>query len=349
MGKVLLMIILIFANYGAFANDGCAIYDAGTVKNAMPDQNWRGVLLKNARVWMYQIQDLETEESITALANTDYPLLIVEPNLNSKDLPSFNYGAMVKKLRKKTNGSRRLVLAYIDIGQAESWRTYFKEDWKAPGRWRAGEPDFLIRLDPDGWEGCYPVAYWDKRWQHIWLAPGGIIDRLAKAGFDGVYLDWVEAYDDDKVREAALKSNINPELAMINFIEKIGAVGKKITPGFLIVPQNAPFLIDSAPDRYAKAIDALAVEDTWFHGEGDAEWDDKKAGDQRSRYDGQGSTENRLIQYKKYLSRGLPVFSVDYCVKQKNAEVVYLEAKKAGLPSAGNTGVLVTHHRDPSW
>ncbi len=280
---------------------------------------------------MYQIQDLETKKSIADLADTDYPLLVVEPSLNHKDLPSFNYRAMVKKLKKKINGTRRLVLAYIDIGQAEEWRTYWKENWKAPGRWRAGRPDFLIRPDPDGWEGCYPVAYWDKRWQHIWLGHDGIIEKLAKAGFDGVYLDWVEAYDDDKVHKAALKANINPESAMIDFIEKIGAIGKKITKDFLIVPQNAPFLIDAAPDRYAKAIDALAVEDTWFHGQGDAQWDDSSAGDQRSRYEGQWSTRNRLIQYKKYLKRSIPVFSVDYCIKKKNAEFVYLEAKKAGL------------------
>ncbi len=229
------------------------------------------------------------------------------------------------------DGRRRLVLAYIDIGQAEDWRTYWAEDWVAPTSKKHGFPDFLITVDPDGWSGCYPVAYWDTRWKELWVGPDGIITTLAKMGFDGVYLDWVEAYDDDQVRRRAEQAKVDPELEMIQFIEEIGTLGKKIISDFLVVPQNAPFLIDEEPERYVRAIDALAVEDTWFHGAGDADWDDPEAGDLRNRYDDDWTTENRLLQYKKYLQRGLPVFSVDYCIKKNNVEQVYREARKAGL------------------
>ncbi|NOX34391.1 MAG: glycoside hydrolase, end-alpha-1,4-polygalactosaminidase [Deltaproteobacteria bacterium] len=290
----------------------------------------RRILLQQARTWMYQIQDINSEHAIQALADTDYPLLVVEPNYNDRD-NTFDCRFMVRALGKTINGAKRLVLAYVDIGQAENWRTYWKKEWVAPTFRKGGDPDFLVTPDPDGWEGCYPVAYWDQRWKDIWLGPGGIIPELAKLGFDGVYLDWVGAYDDEHVREAARQSNVNPGLEMIRFIEEIGRAGKEVTEGFLVIPQNAPFLIDEAPDRYAKAIDALAVEDTWFHGAGDADWYDPKAGDLRTRYDGQWSTDRQLLQYRKYLKRGLPVFSVDYCVKQENAAMVYREARKAGL------------------
>ncbi len=120
-------------------------------------------------------------------------------------------------------------------------------------------------------------------------------------------------------------------MEMIRFIEEIGAAGKTFTSDFLVIPQNAPYLIDASPERYVKAIDALAVEDTWFHGAGDAEWDSAEAGDLHRRHNGRWSTENRLVQYKKYLANGLPVFSVDYCVNRENAALVYREAKKAGL------------------
>ncbi len=290
----------------------------------------RQTRLHQAQTWMYQIQDLESDRAIQALADTDYSLLVVEPNQNHKDTP-FDCRRMVKTLKTMPNGSKRLVLAYIDIGQAEKWRTYWKENWVAPTFQKHGSPDFLVTPDPDGWEDCYPVAYWDRRWKDIWVGDNGIVSKLAKIGFDGVYLDWVEAYDDDNVRKAAQKAKVNPEIEMIRFIEEIGRIGKEITPDFLVIPQNAPFLIDEAPDRYAKAIDALAVEDTWFHGDADAEWNDPTAGDLRSRYGGQWSTENRLLQYKKYIKRGLPVFSVDYCIKPENAAIVYKEALKAGL------------------
>jgi cysteinyl-tRNA synthetase, unknown class len=290
----------------------------------------RRTRLHQAQTWMYQIQELESNRAIQDLANTDYPLLVVEPNHNHKGNP-FDCRRMVQKLKTMTNGAERLILAYIDIGQAESWRTYWKEDWVAPTFKNPGKPSFLVTTDPDGWEDCYPVAYWDQRWKNLWIREKGIVAELARLGFDGVYLDWVEAYDDDSVRKIARKTKVDPELEMIRFIEEIGKAGRKITTDFLVVPQNAPFLIDKAPERYAKAIDALSVEDTWFHGAGDADWNDPKAGDLRSRYGGQWSTKNRLVQYKKYLKRGLPVFSVDYCIKPRNAAMVYREALKACL------------------
>ncbi len=290
----------------------------------------RHVLLQKAQTWMYQIQDLDTDEAIKTLAGTKYPLLVIEPGHNHKDTP-FDSQRMLKMLQTMPDGRRRLVLAYIDIGQAEDWRTYWKKDWIAPTSKTHGFPDFLITVDPDGWEGCYPVAYWDKQWKDIWLKPGGIITELARMGFDGVFLDWIEAYDDDQIRNSAEEAQVHPEREMIRFVEEIRAVGKKIIPDFLIIPQNAPFLIDEAPERYAKTIDALAVEDTWFHGKGDVDWDDSEAGDLQNRHDGDWTTENRLLQYKKYLQRGLPVFSVDYCIKKKNVEKVYKEARKAGL------------------
>jgi cysteinyl-tRNA synthetase len=290
----------------------------------------RRTRLQQAQTWMYQIQNLESDRAIQDLANTDYPLLVVEPNHNHKGNP-FDCRRMVQTLKKTGKDEQRLVLAYIDIGEAESWRTYWKEDWVAPTFKKRGNPSFLVAPDPDGWGDCYPVAYWDQRWKDIWVGPNGIISQLAELGFDGVYLDWVEAYDDDHVRKVARKAKVNPELEMIRFIEEIGKVGKKTTPDFLVVPQNAPFLIDEAPNRYAKAIDALAVEDTWFHGAGDADWDDPNAGDLRSRYGGRWSTKSRLLQYRKYLKRGLPVLSVDYCIKPGNAAMVYREARKAGL------------------
>ncbi|PID76057.1 MAG: glycoside hydrolase, end-alpha-1,4-polygalactosaminidase [Deltaproteobacteria bacterium] len=290
----------------------------------------RHLLLQKAQTWMYQLQDLESDRAIQALANTKYPLLVVEPGHNQKEI-SFDSQRMLQVLHTMPDGRRRLVLAYIDIGQAEDWRTYWEEDWIAPTSQKRGFPDFLITVDPDGWQGCYLVAYWDRRWKDIWVGPDGIVATLAEMGFDGVYLDWVEAYDDEQVRKSAERAKINPEQEMIRFIEEIGAVGKKIIPDFLVVVQNAPFLIDEAPERYLRAIDALAVEDTWFHGEGDVDWDDPGAGDLRNRHDDDWTTENRLLQYNKYLQHGLPVFSVDYCIEKNNVEKVYREARKAGL------------------
>ena len=286
--------------------------------------------LAEAWTWMYQIQDLNEAGAVTALADSDYPLLVIEPGHNFSDW-AYDTAAIVSALARTPDDEPRLLLAYIDIGQAEDYRDYWGDDWMAPTDTDRGSPDFLVTVDPDGWSGNYPVAYWQQAWKSIWLGSQGIIATLARFGFDGVYLDWVEAYDDDAVIAAADQDGVDPAIEMIRFIEEIGAAGRTEDPAFLVVPQNAPYLIDYAPLRYAAAIDALAVEDTWYHGDGDADWDDPRAGDLHERHDDEWSTANRLLQYQAYQSRNLPVFSVDYCISTANAAQVYSQARAAGL------------------
>lgn len=160
--------------------------------------------------WMYQIQWLDENATIDELDNTPYDMLVVEPGFNFTEDP-YDVTYLVPTLKQKSNGDERILLAYIDIGQAEDYRTYWENTWVAPTATEIGSPLFLLTIDPDGWTGNYPVAYWDTRWQDIWLGANGLIEQIAGYGFDGIYLDWVEAYDDDKVREAASAQGINTE------------------------------------------------------------------------------------------------------------------------------------------
>lgn len=289
-----------------------------------------GNSLSSIRNWMYQIQALNEDGAVQTLAATDYDMLVIEPGQNFSVAP-YESQQIVNRLHEKPDGTARIVLAYIDIGQAEDYRTYWQDDWVAPKDGLRGSPDFLVAADPDGWEGNYPVAYWDPAWQSLWLGPDGIMAEMARLGFDGVFLDWIEAYDDDWVRAVAEKAGVSPEMAMISFIEDLGAAGRAINPDFLVVAQNAIYLIDSDPDRYAKAIDALAVEGTWFHGWGDSDWDDPDSGDQHDQHEAEYSTPARLAQILRYQNAGLPVFSADYALKEDNAALVYREAQSRGI------------------
>lgn len=282
--------------------------------------------------WMYQIQELDDNDNIDRLDDTDYDMLVVEPGFNFTESP-YDIDYLVSKLKQKPNGEDRILLAYIDIGQAEDYRDYWPSNWVAPTATQAGSPDFLVTIDPDGWSGNYPVAYWDTDWQDIWTGPNGLIEQLANYGFDGVYLDWVEAYDDDKVIERAEMNNINPEDEMMLFIQRIGDKGKGIKSDFLVIPQNAPYLLDADPDFYTSIIDGVATEDTWFYGEGDGEWDSSDAGDLTGgeRHADDYSTASRIAQSKKYLALGLPVFTVDYCISTSNAAFVYNESRANGF------------------
>lgn len=296
-----------------------------TLRNAIS-----GNSLSSIRSWMYQIQDLNEDGAVQILAATDYDMLVVEPGQNFSESP-YESQQIVNRLHEKPDGTPRVVLAYIDIGQAEDYRTYWQDDWTPPTDGARGSPDFLVAADPDGWEGNYPVAYWDDAWQSLWLGPDGIVADLARLGFDGVFLDWIEAYDDDRVRAVAEKAGVSPETAMISFVEKLGEAGRAINPDFLIVAQNAIYLIDSDPDRYTNAIDALAVEGTWFHGLGDSDWDDPDSGDMHDLHEAEYSTPARLAQILRYQNAGLPVFSADYALREENVATVYSEAQTRGL------------------
>lgn len=287
--------------------------------------------LAQVDAWMYQLQDLNDEAKLAALAQTEYPLLVIEPGFNFSEFP-YDTAHIMSQLKTTPDGRERVILAYIDIGQAEDYRSYWQTDWVAPTQTTLGSPDYLLAPDPDNWSGNYQVAYWNSAWKNLWLGNSGLIEQIAAYGFDGIYLDWVEAYDDVSVQAAATNEGVDVALEMIQFIEALGAVGKAKRSPFYVVPQNAPYLIDFAPDRYVAAIDALAVEDTWWHGDGDVPWDDPRAGDLHERHSDSGwTTPDRLLQYTVYQEYGLPIFSVDYCISSSNAEQVYRDASAAGL------------------
>ncbi|MEI7594562.1 MAG: endo alpha-1,4 polygalactosaminidase [Bacteroidota bacterium] len=276
--------------------------------------------------WMYQLQGFEDENALIELSQTEYELLVIEPGDDFKEEP-YNTKYMLNRLRKTPSGKTRLIFAYINIGEAEDYRSYWGNNWTI------GSPNFLISSDPDGWSGNYPVAYWKQEWKNIWIGDSNRIQKLVDLGFDGVYLDWVEAYDDEKTRNTAVSQNINPELEMLNFIQEIKNTGKAKNANFMVIAQNAPYLIDYDAGKYKSAIDAIALEDTWFHGKADASWYDPLAGDIPNADANESSTMGKLKQCKKLLDNNIPVFTVDYCVSRENADGVYEEAARNGLKS----------------
>ncbi|MBL4634209.1 MAG: hypothetical protein JKY56_10065, partial [Kofleriaceae bacterium] len=59
--------------------------------------------LADAKTWMYQIQGLDEPGALSALAATDYPLLVLEPGQNLSETPD-NMAQIVSALRKTPDG-----------------------------------------------------------------------------------------------------------------------------------------------------------------------------------------------------------------------------------------------------
>ena len=284
--------------------------------------------LKAVRTFMYQLQGLEETGAVQKLAQSSYDLLVVEPTFTVKGSESFDAKGMVTKLKAGKPG--RLVVAYVDIGEAERFRVYWAKSWKRPTKKRRGEPVFLLAPDPDGWKDDVSIAFWHPEWKALWLGERGLIQQIMSAGFDGVYMDWVEACQEKRVVAAARAEGIEPVRAMVDFIAEIRQKIRQVRPEGVVIAQNAQELIDLEP-RYARVIDGVGFEDTWFSGKADAGWEDPHGGDIPNKGKDEDSPAGRLKQYGKYLKAGIPVFTIDYCLKPENAARVYEEAKKAGV------------------
>jgi cysteinyl-tRNA synthetase len=289
----------------------------------------RRMALGDVRTFMYQIDGLDRPGAIDHLAQTDYDLIVVEPTLTIRDQAKFDAAGMVARLRAGKPG--RIVLAYVDVGQAERFRAYWQKDWRPPAKGRKGEPDFILTTDPDGWSDDYPVAFWDKRWQELFAtAEGSELRQIMNAGFDGIYLDWIDGYEEEAVVAEAKRQKIEPAKAIVDWIATLRATARQVNPNALVVAQNGVYLIDREA-RFADVIDGIGFEDTWFSGKANTRWGKPKGGDIANRYKDESSTARRIEQYQKYRKAGKPVFTIDYCLKPENAKHVYEASRAAGF------------------
>jgi len=287
-------------------------------------------MLAAVRTWACQLQRIDEPGAVDALVASPYDLLIVEPTRSSKDLAEFDTAGMVLRLKASTGstGNRKLVIAYVNIGQAEEWRWYWGGDWVAPTADAAGTPDFLLTVDPEGWAGDYPVAFWDPRWREIaFSGEGSALSQVVDDGFDGVFMDWVEAYDDPHVQEAAQAAGLDPFEEMISFIGALRASARARNPEFIVVQNNGTTLSDGRPEAF-EVIDAIVHEGVWYRGGAGVGWDDPVAGDEATPTGGEPyTTEWYVTQLQDYQRAGKVVFTLDYARQPEHVVRAYRESR----------------------
>jgi len=115
------------------------------------------------------------EDFIAALCKTNYDMFIVDSFCADEKLDFSD----VQRLQVKPNGERRQVIAYMSIGEAETYRYYWNESWKR------SKPAWLKKENPL-WKGNYKVAYWHPEWQKIIFGTeDSYLQKILDAGFDG--------------------------------------------------------------------------------------------------------------------------------------------------------------------
>ncbi len=202
--------------------------------------------------WGYQLQNLD----IARAAASPFDLLVIDYAKDGSDDTALKPGE-IARLKQKPDGGRRLVLAYLSIGEAESYRSYWNDQWKR------NKPGWLLAENPE-WKENYAVCFWDPEWQGIMCgSPESRLDLILKAGFDGVYLDKCDVFEDlERHHKRELRSRPNVQGDMVAFVQRIATHAKSRKPDFLVIMQNAEMLLEDAGLR--GAIDGVAKEELLY-------------------------------------------------------------------------------------
>jgi cysteinyl-tRNA synthetase len=125
------------------------------------------------------------EAFFTALQAAAFDVVVVDLFFNDRRVLT---PEEVRRLQHKAGGARRLVAAYMSIGEAEAYRAYWKPVWDQ------FPPSWMAEQNPH-WPGNYKVQYWAAAWQKILFGtPEAYLDQILAAGFDGVVLDIIDAF-----------------------------------------------------------------------------------------------------------------------------------------------------------
>ncbi len=260
--------------------------------------------------WAYQLADIDPDK----IAKLPVDLCVIDYSADGEDATAFK-PADTQRMKTRPDGGRKRLISYMSIGEAEDYRYYWQKSWETA----ATRPAWLDNLNPD-WEGNYKVRYWDPAWQAVIMgSPQSYLDKIIAAGFDGVYLDIVDAFEywrDDKPERPSAAED------MIAFVSAIARYARAKQPGFWIIPQNGEALLEDA--AYRKVISAQAKEDIFFGQDGDGKPNKKDA------------VDDCLGYLALAREAGLPILAIEYLKDGK--KIGDAQVKLAGIGCAPTFG-----------
>jgi cysteinyl-tRNA synthetase len=234
---VLLVVVLLAAGCAAaeHPSDITITPPQGTLQprsQAERDGLWAAV-----NSWVYQLTNY-ADDGLDEIAATAYDLAVIDLTRDGESdyFTPDEIGAL--------QATGKIVLAYFEIGAIEEYRPEWTD---VPAELKLGAVG--------GWPDEQYVAYWDERW---WPVVQGRIDRALAAGFDGVYLDIVNGYEEIP-EDAAGTDRDDLARRMVDLLIRISTYAKQRDTAFRIVPQNAPELYTYP--GYLDAIDGLGMEE----------------------------------------------------------------------------------------
>jgi len=256
--------------------------------------------LQEIRSWAFQLQNVDPVE----IKLSPYDLIVIDYGFDRRNATAFPR-EVVNLMRSKPDGKKRLLFAYLSMGEAESYRYYWQDNWLTV------RPEWLEPENPD-WPGNYLVHYWDPQWQEILFGnPNAYLDRILAAGFDGVYLDGADKFEQWQRRRESAASD------MVDLVGAIASYAHAQHPDFLIIPQNGDALLGIP--RYLDIIDGFAREDL-LYSERDAEVRNSPL-----------SIAESIRRMRPLVAAGKPVLVIEYSADAQLASSMLDEIHELGF------------------
>jgi cysteinyl-tRNA synthetase, unknown class len=251
--------------------------------------------------WAIQLQNINISEISN---NNTIDLVVID--YSSTGGPE---GIFSRSQISQIKNSGKTVLAYLSIGEAETYRWYWQTSWDAnfDGIPDVGAPSWLGQSNPN-WLDNYKVRYWDPEWQNTIYS---YLDVIISQGFDGIYCDIVDAY---YYWEFEIGEKSAAASAMIQFVSNIrNYINSNVDGAFYIVTQNAESVTDeydvSAEEKltYFQSIQGQGCEGLFFRG----------GRDENNNYNPDYYRLNLLNQFD---ANGIRIFSIEYLTQQEKID-----------------------------
>ena len=281
--------------------------------------------LMGIKSWAYQLQNIDVSQIAD---NETFDLIVMDYSNDGSD-----DGKFTSEDLSQIKNSGKKAISYISIGEAESYRFYWKQNWDADhdGSPDPGAPAWLGEENPE-WEGNYKVRFWHTEWQNIIFS---YIDAIYAQGFDGIYMDIIDAYY-YWMEESPEESHADS--LMIQFLLNIRTHADGLSSNdFYLIPQNGEYIIEemnvseSLKTAYFESIDGIGIEDLFFIGEED-----------ENNYFNPDVDRIKLLE--KFLENGKQIFSVEYLTDTDLIQQYVTSAEQNNFVPYATTRALDTLH-----
>ncbi len=219
--------------------------------------------------WLYVLQP-SGAAAITAIGATSFDGVVMDYSADGGASGEFT-PAEVAALR----ATGKVVLAYLSIGEAEDYRWYWDPAWNDDPPPDPDAPAWLGPFNPD-FPNNYKVRFWQAPWQGVLFgtasgAAQSSLDRILDQGFDGIYLDIIDAFT--FWFEQGERSRLQARQDMVALVQALAQYARvsRNRPNFLVFPQNGDDIVlddggnlDALGLAYLATIDGIGVEDVFY-------------------------------------------------------------------------------------